>query len=99
MAAQQWLQGEDGKPHPIAAASYLAFGDEDRLEGSLGSREQPAAIAVEARAAEFAAVIERIELGEFPPQPRQPNECTWCRYAGVCRKEYRETEDETAESL
>ncbi|HXT68569.1 MAG TPA: PD-(D/E)XK nuclease family protein [Vicinamibacterales bacterium] len=99
MAAQQWLQGEDGKSHPIAAAAYLAFGDEDRLEGALGSRDQPAAIAVEARAAEFAAVIERIEQGEFPPQPRQPNECTWCRYAGVCRKEYRETEDETAEPV
>ncbi len=99
MAAQQWLQGEDGKTHPIAAASYLAFGDEDRLEGALGSRDQPAAIAVEARAAEFAAVIDRIEQGEFPPQPRQAGECTWCRYAGVCRKEYREAEDETAESL
>jgi RecB family exonuclease len=98
-AAQQWLQEQDGKSHPISGASYLAFGDEDRLEGSLGSRDQPASIAVETRAAEFAAVIERIEAGEFPPQPRQPSECQWCRYAGVCRKEYREVLDEAAESV
>jgi hypothetical protein len=98
MQAQQWLQAQDGKTHPIAAASYLAFGDEDKLEGSMGSRDLPASIAVETRAAEFAAVIERIEAGEFPPQPRQPGECQWCRYAGVCRKEYREAVDETAES-
>ena len=98
-AAQQWLQAQDGKTHPIAAASYLAFGDEDKLEGAMGSRDLPASIAVETRAAEFAAVIERIEAGEFPPQPRQPGECQWCRYAGVCRKEYREAVDETAESV
>jgi RecB family exonuclease len=98
-AAQQWLQAQDGKTHPIAAASYLAFGDEDKLEGAMGSRDLPASIAVETRAAEFAAVIERIEAGEFPPQPRQPGECQWCRYAGVCRKEYREAVDETAEPV
>ena len=98
-AAQQWLQAQDGKVHPIAAAAYLAFGDEDKLEGSMGNRDLPAAIAVETRAAEFAAVIERIESGEFPPQPRQPGECQWCRYAGVCRKEYREAVDETAEPV
>jgi RecB family exonuclease len=98
-AAQQWLQAQDGKSHPIAAASYLAFGDEDKLEGAMGSRDHPASIAVETRAAEFAAVIEKIEAGEFPPQPRQPGECQWCRYAGVCRKEYREAVDETAEPV
>ncbi len=26
-------------------------------------------------------------------------ECAWCRYAGVCRKEYREAEDEAAEPV
>ena len=98
-AAQQWLQAQDGKMHPIAGASYLAFGDEDKLEGAMGNRNLPAAIAVETRAAEFAAVIEKIEAGEFPPQPKQPGECQWCRYAGVCRKEYPEAVDETAESV
>jgi RecB family exonuclease len=98
-AAKQLLEASDGQPHPIAGAAYLAFGDEDKLEGALGSREEPVPIAVEARAAEFAGVIERIESGQFPPQPRQPGDCAWCRYAGVCRKEYREAGDETAESL
>jgi RecB family exonuclease len=97
-AAKHWLQAQDGLAHEIAGASYLAFGDEDKLEGALGSREQPAAIAVEARVAEFAAIIEKIEQGEFPPQPKQASDCQWCRYAGVCRKEYPEA-DETTESL
>lgn len=99
LAAQQWLQRQDGRMHPIAAASYIAFGDEDRLEGPMGSRDQPPGIAVETRAGEFAAVIDRIEAGEFPPEPRQASECQWCRYAGVCRKEFREGDDEAAEPV
>ena len=49
----------------------------------------------------------RIERGEFPPVPRRLDMCAWCRYAGVCRKEYptedataaEETRDEAAESV
>jgi hypothetical protein len=29
----------------------------------------------------------------------RPNECAWCRYAGVCRKEYLIEDDEAAESV
>jgi CRISPR/Cas system-associated exonuclease Cas4 (RecB family) len=45
-------------------------------------------MAVEARASEFAGAIDRIEAGQFPPKPLRPADCQWCRYAGVCRKEY-----------
>ena len=76
---------------------YLAFGDDKRLEGPLGSSSQPADMAVDARASDFASIIDRIEAGEFPPKPLRPGECQWCRYALVCRKEYAPDSDEAAE--
>ena len=98
-AARQWLEARDKRAYSIKEAKYIAFGDEERFEGGLGSRTEPAAIAVETRAGEFAGVVDRIESGAFPPQPRRVSECTWCRYAGVCRKEYKEGEDEAAEPV
>jgi len=95
-AAQQQLEAADHTPHPIADAMYLAFGDEQRLEGRVGTGD--AAMAVEARASEFAGVVSRIEAGEFPARPISTSECLWCRYAGVCRKEY-QLEDDAAESV
>jgi ATP-dependent helicase/nuclease subunit B len=96
-AAKQQLEAADHTPHPIADAMYLAFGDEQRLEGRMGSAGD-AAMAVEARASEFAGVVARIEAGEFPARPVSTSECLWCRYAGVCRKEY-QLEDDAAESV
>ena len=96
-AAQQQLEAADHTPHPIADAMYLAFGDEQRLEGRVGSAGD-AAMAVEARASEFAGVVARIEAGEFPARPISTSECLWCRYAGVCRKEY-QLEDDAAEPV
>lgn len=93
-AAQQQLQARDHRPHPVADAMYLAFGDEQRLEGRLGSAGE-AAIAVEVRAGEFAGVVARIEAGEFPARPISTSECSWCRYSGVCRKEYQLEDDAT----
>jgi RecB family exonuclease len=97
--ARQALEAADGRPHGIAAAMYLAFGDDRRLDGPVGGPHEPAQIAVEARAAEFAAAVDRIEAGEFPPRPRRPNDCQWCGYAGVCRKEYRAEVEDAAESV
>ena len=86
--ARAVLTSRDGRPHPVKSAMYLAFGDDKRLEGPLGSSSQPADMAVDARASDFASIIDRIEAGEFPPKPLRPGECQWCRYALVCRKEY-----------
>ncbi|NQW05066.1 MAG: PD-(D/E)XK nuclease family protein [Acidobacteria bacterium] len=94
-AAQQQLEARDHQSHPIAAAMYLAFGDEHKLDGRLGTRRE-AAVAVQARASEFAGVVSRIEAGEFPARPRSTSECNWCRYAGVCRKEYQLEDDATS---
>jgi ATP-dependent helicase/nuclease subunit B len=95
--ARAVLTSRDGRPHPVKSAMYLAFGDDKRLEGPLGSSSQPADMAVDARASDFASIIDRIEAGEFPPKPLRPGECQWCQYALVCRKEYAPDSDEAAE--
>jgi RecB family exonuclease/CTP:molybdopterin cytidylyltransferase MocA len=97
-AVQQQLEAADGRAHPIAAASYLAFGDEYKLEGAIGAKGESAAAAVQARAEIFADIVGRIEQGQFPPRPKDTGECEWCRYSGVCRKEYA-WEDDAAESV
>jgi hypothetical protein len=96
---RQRLEAADGRPHPIAAAGYLAFGDERRLEGRLGSGREPADLVVDARASEFAGIVARIEAGEFPPRPHRTSECLWCGFTGVCRKEYRPEDDEAADAV
>ena len=34
--AQQTLEREDGRPHVVEAAMYLAFGDDRQLDGKVG---------------------------------------------------------------
>ena len=97
--AQQRLEAEDGRPHPVSSAAYLAFGDERRLEGRISRSGESAGAAAEARAQVFAAAVERIEAGVFPPQPLTTAECQWCGYTGVCRKEYRTEQDEAADAV
>jgi hypothetical protein len=78
---------------------YLAFGDDRRLEGPIGSASDPTDSAVTARAGEFAGAVEHIEAGVFPPRPKRPAECQWCAFSGVCRKEYAIDDDEAAEPV
>ncbi len=87
-AARQALEARDGRAHQVIEAMYLAFGDEGKTEGKLAARGPSTMMAVEARASAFAGVIDQIESGRFPPKPLRPGDCQWCRYAGVCRKEY-----------
>jgi len=86
--AQQRLEAEGRRPHPIRAAMYLAFGDERRLEGRLGRAREPVNLHVSRCASDFAGAVQHIEDGQFPARPLRPSECGWCGYAGVCRKEY-----------
>jgi RecB family exonuclease len=97
--ARQQMESAEGRPHPIASASYLAFGDDRRFEGRIGEKGEPAALAVETRALAFSHAVGQIESGQFPPRPASTAECAWCGYAGVCRKEYRMEADETAEPV
>jgi RecB family exonuclease len=96
--ARQWLEARTKRAYKVGSAMYLAFGDDRRVEGAVADGAQ-ADDMVTARASEFVGIIERIEAGEFPPRPRKTADCAWCRYAGVCRKEYRLEDDEAAESV
>ena len=96
---RQAAEAADGHSHPVSSASYLAFGDEHRLEGRLGNSPAEVGSAVETRAGAFAGVVERIERGEFPPRPLRTSECQWCGFSGVCRKEYRIEDDDAAEPV
>jgi ATP-dependent helicase/nuclease subunit B len=98
-AARAVLQRTEKMPYRIAAAMYLAFGDEDDFEGSLGNRDRQAEDVVRARVEAFAGIIEAIERGEFPSNPRRLDMCGWCRYAGVCRKEYPDNEHKVHEQV
>jgi RecB family exonuclease len=86
--ARQQMEARDGRPHPIRDAAYLAFA-EDKLATPMAKDRGATGPEVEARAAEFAAAVDRIESGDFPPRPKRFELCQWCAYAGVCRKEYR----------
>ena len=98
-AARQLLEQAEGRSYGIRDAMYLAFGDEDKFSGPLGNRDNRTEDVVHARVQVFADIIDRIEAGEFPPMPKRVSDCSWCRYAGVCRKEYRTETDEAAESV
>ena len=87
--ALQQMESRDGQSRTLQNAVYLAFGDDRKLEGRMGVTPADVAYAVSARASDFAGAVARIESGEFPPRPRQPMICQTCRYAGVCRKEFR----------
>jgi RecB family exonuclease len=97
--ARQQLEAREGGHHPVSSAAYLAFGDDRRLESRIGGSGESAEAAVTNRAQMFAAAVARIEAGAFPAQPLSTLECQWCGYAGVCRKEYRVEQDETADTV
>jgi RecB family exonuclease len=97
--AQAALEQRDGAPRPVSDAMYLAFGDDRRFDGRLAGSAAETAMAILARASDFAGTVARIEAGEFPPRPKKTSECAWCGYAGVCRKEYRIEDDEAADPV
>jgi RecB family exonuclease len=96
--AQQQLEAEDAAPHPVSAAYYVSFGDDQHTVHPLAPAAHVAS-AVEAGAAAFARHVASIEAGHFRPAPDSPKLCGWCEYALVCRKEVvdeAKSEDEDA---
>ena len=75
--ARAVLTSRDGRPHPVKSAMHHAFGDDKRLEGKLESSSQPADMAVDARASDFASIIDRIEAESF--RRSRSGRCQWCR--------------------
>ena len=98
--AQQQLQAEDGRAHPVSVADYISFGDDAAPVSPVAGKGTSVQQAIDAGAQEFAAHVTRIEAGQFPPQPQNAGLCEWCSFATVCRKETVEgVEDDAAESV
>jgi RecB family exonuclease len=86
-AARARLQERDGRSWQPADAAYIAFAkppyykplaaDPAKLDGVLAEGE-----------ARLAGAVDRIERGDFPPQPHNTRICSYCPFAPVCRKDY-----------
>lgn len=85
-AAKARLGERDGRAWAPADLAYVVFGpaphyvplaEPGKLDGVLAVGE-----------ARLVTVVDRIERGDFPPQPAKKRECATCPYGGVCRKDY-----------
>ena len=81
--AQQALEGRHGRSWTLSRAGYIAFKD----KAAFTPLQQPQKALLEGQE-KLLAVIDAVERGDFPVQPDEPFLCTWCAYAGVCRKDY-----------
>jgi RecB family exonuclease len=86
VCASQQLDGRHGRSWNVGEGGYIAFKDARRFVplADRGSLEQ---VLLEAQARLLQA-IDDIRAGQFPPDPIEPFRCTFCSYAGVCRKDY-----------
>src|SRR5690606_23793594 len=85
IALSQRLAEEEGVDRDIAAAAYFSFND--RHDPVVYEGERITKL-LEDGQTRLIATVEAIERGEFPPRPHKPQECTWCAYTAICRKEY-----------
>lgn len=86
VCAAQHLEGHGGRSWRVGEAGYVAFGEPDVFR-PLAARG-PIDAALAAGQQRLIDAVEGIERGEFPPRPDEPFLCTYCAYAGVCRKDY-----------
>jgi RecB family exonuclease len=86
VCATQHLEGRRGRSWRVSEAGYVAFGDPDVFRPLAPRGEIAGALA--AGQQRLLDAVEGIERGEFPPRPDDPHICTYCAYAGVCRKDY-----------
>jgi RecB family exonuclease len=84
-AARQ-LTERDARPWRIGEAAYIAFGG-PRTIVPMTSRGSDDQVIAEAHSRLGAAVV-GMQRGEFSVKPLEPFRCTFCAYAGVCRKDY-----------
>jgi RecB family exonuclease len=81
--ACQALNGRHGRSWTVGRAGYIAF-----KEKSAFVELQNTGKSLAEGQARLLDTIDAIERGDFPVQPDEPILCTWCAYAGVCRKDY-----------
>jgi len=86
VCASQQLEGRHGRSWTVGDGGYIAFKDARRFV-PLADRGNLDHVLQEAQARLLNA-IDKIEAGEFPPDPLEPFRCTFCSFSGVCRKDY-----------
>jgi RecB family exonuclease len=86
LCASRQLEARDGCEWRVAEAAYIAFGGPRTVVPMSGRGSNEDAMA-DARGRLGAAIV-GIGRGEFFVQPLEPFRCTYCAYAGVCRKDY-----------
>lgn len=88
LCLSQALKQDDGVDRPLAAAAYFPL--QERRDGSGVALYEGADVdeLIAEGQDRLLAVVEAIERGEFPPRPHKPQECRWCAYPAICRKEY-----------
>jgi hypothetical protein len=83
VCAQQALNGRHGRRWTLAHAAYVAFREKQPY-----IELQPLDKALDDGQTRLLATVGAIERGQFPVEPEDPFRCTWCGFAGVCRKDY-----------
>jgi RecB family exonuclease len=86
LCAARQLSSRDGRERRVGEAAYLAFGGPRAFVpmSARGGDEQ----AMRDAQSRLATAVIAIRRGEFLVQPLEPFRCTFCAYAGVCRKDY-----------
>ncbi|HEY3383336.1 MAG TPA: PD-(D/E)XK nuclease family protein [Vicinamibacterales bacterium] len=87
ICVQQQLERTRGGRWEIAEASYMAFGERKPVRAVVEAGPGAAESLADGQARLIGA-IDRIERGEFPPQPATQWLCSTCAFASVCRKDY-----------
>jgi hypothetical protein len=87
VCAQQHLEERRAKRWPLARAGYVAFKEKNAFV-DLGGKSGNVDAALREGQQRFIAAVDRIEDGEFPPDPDEPWTCTRCGFPHVCRKDY-----------
>jgi RecB family exonuclease len=83
VCAQQALEGRHGRSWTVSRAGYIAF----KEKVAFSEVPNPLKALADGQVT-LLTVVDAIERGEFPVRPDEPFLCTWCAYAGVCRKDY-----------
>jgi RecB family exonuclease len=86
VCATQHLEGHAGRSWRVGEAGYVAFGEREVFRPLAAAGEMATALAQGQQ--RLLDAVEGIERGEFPVRPDEPYLCTYCSYAGVCRKDY-----------
>lgn len=86
VCAAQYLEGHGGRSWRVGEAGYVAFGEREVFRPLAAGGDMTAALAQGQE--RLLDAVEGIERGEFPARPDEPYLCTYCSYAGVCRKDY-----------